>query len=432
MMIQILKRIALYGVFLPGMFMILLPVQKWSRIPLKKTWVLSVILGIFFCVGGGTFEGLTGIAVSNPVLLVICLLLYMFLFTLPKKKLLYVFLTGTAFLSFAGLLNIIISAEAGVSEKEFAPVGLLSQYALSLLFLLLAIKIRKRVTWFLEQEKSPALWNTILLLPLVITALNIGIVPGEYDHVRIGHFFEGYLVVEAVILILFIFTQVLIYIYTYDIVKSVELSANLAILESQINTQNDHVKKYILDQELLRQQRHDIRHQYAVLSGYLEKNETDKMKSYLNELIDAIPQNSFPAFCANQSVNSLCSYYAAHAKNAGIDISIIIDIPEQSEKISNSHLCIVIGNLLDNAIRANEGRTCGRFIRLRSSIEAGMLYITMDNSYVPGEKRTRSDNSGAEHGIGLLSVRNVAESHGGSAEFSEDHDTFQSSVWMEI
>ncbi len=427
--VEALRRISLYGVFLPGMVMILLQVQKWSRIPIKKMWVLSSISIVLFCIAGGTFEAVTGIIIPNVVLLTICFLLYIFTFTLSKKKLLYVFLTGTALSSFGGLLNYIVVAEAGLSENEFPLSGLLCQYALSFLFLLFAIKIRRRIIWFLEQEGNPTLWNTIWLLPLIITALNIGMIPSDYSNVRIGHFFEGYLVVEAVIFVMYIFTQILLYIYTYDIVNNVQLSANLAILESQINTQKDHVEQYFLDQELLREQRHDLRHQYAVLSGYLEKNETDKMRAYLNELIDAIPQSSFPTFCANQSVNSLCSYYATHAQNAGIDISIIIDIPEKSEKISDSHLCIVIGNLLDNALHANEGKKGERFIKLRSSLEAGMLYITMDNTYVPGKKKVHAD--GSEHGIGLLSVRNIAEAHGGSAEFFEGRDTFQSSVWME-
>lgn len=432
MIIKILLSIANYGVFLPGMVMILLPVLKWSKIPVRRLWITYGTAGVLLCVAGGTAEAVAGISIPNALLLAMCFLPYIVSFNLPKKRLLYTFLSGTAFLSFGGLLNNVIAAESGLTKIKFSPGGLIFQYALSLVLLLMTIKIRSRITWFLEQDGNRTLWNTIWILPLIITALNIYIIPLDYTTVRVDRVFEGYIAIEAVILIMFVSTQILLYIYTYDIIKNVQLTYNLAILESQINSQNEQITRYNIDQELLRQQRHDLKHQYAVLSGYLKRNETDSMRAYLDELIDAIPQNTQPNFCRNASVNSLCSYYAARAEKAGIDISIIIEIPEQSSKVSDSHLCIIIGNLLDNAIRANESRKGGKFIKLRSSIDSGMLYITMDNSYVPGAKNHTPGPNESEHGIGLLSVSSVAGSHGGSAEFSAGQEVFQSSVWVEI
>ena len=74
-----------------------------------------------------------------------------------------------------------------------------------------------------------------------------------------------------------------------------------------------------------------------------------------------------------------------------------------------------------------------KFIRLNSSMEYGVLTITMDNSF-DGQARQEdgkflsSKRAGAP-GVGLSSIRAVAKAHQGDARFEAKGTVFLSSVY---
>ena len=75
-------------------------------------------------------------------------------------------------------------------------------------------------------------------------------------------------------------------------------------------------------------------------------------------------------------------------------------------------------------------------IRLNSSLEYGVLTITMDNSFdgqaqQEGGKFLSSKRAGAP-GVGLSSIRAVAKAHQGDARFEAKGTTFLSSVYCRL
>ena len=96
----------------------------------------------------------------------------------------------------------------------------------------------------------------------------------------------------------------------------------------------------------------------------------------------------------------------------GYDISL--EIPDETS-LTDTQLCIIFGNLLENAIEAccrteNENR----FIKLSSNIKAGMLYIAMDNSC---DGNIRIENGGFisskrnEIGTGINSITAIVKKY---------------------
>ncbi len=104
--------------------------------------------------------------------------------------------------------------------------------------------------------------------------------------------------------------------------------------------------------------------------------------------------------------------------------------------ISDVDLCNIIGNLLENAIAAcrelEEGK---RYIALSVSTagEDASLVIVMTNPYT-GALRKRKDRYLSTHrngsGIGLSSIRSIAERYDGIAEFSDENGVFKSNVMV--
>ena len=210
------------------------------------------------------------------------------------------------------------------------------------------------------------------------------------------------------------------------------LSENMAIMEKQMNAQYENGKMLIETAEELKRQRHDLKHQYVVLEGFIDEKEYDKARDYIAKLIKAIPQDKMTVYCRNEALNAIFTYYAKTAEQNGISYDVILEMPQSTGNITDIQLCIIFGNLLENAIEAC-GRTQSenRFIKLRSDVKVGMLFITMDNSCDGNIRKERGgfiSSKRDEIGTGISSIIAIAEKYGGYAKFNIREDVFESSV----
>ena len=101
----------------------------------------------------------------------------------------------------------------------------------------------------------------------------------------------------------------------------------------------------------------------------------------------------------------------------------------------NSDLCVILGNLLDNAIEAAENSE-NKEIDVRIVYAKNKLKITVKNYYTGKIKKdtggnfisTKSDTK--NHGIGLQSVTRIVEAYGGVMEVLTERSVFQVNILM--
>lgn len=213
-----------------------------------------------------------------------------------------------------------------------------------------------------------------------------------------------------------------------------QLAYEISLMEKQIEVQTERYQLFAETSARIRQQRHDLRHHIAVIRDYLHNQECSQLTAYLDKLYADIPENTSPALCENQAVNAIALHYQAMARKAGIDsCSICLDIPKNVGEISDNELCVIVGNLLENAIAACE-KADSPFIRMKSRLADQILTITMDNSCGPVEKLSDGSfrSSKKEGGIGLISVRSVAKRHNGNSRFETQDGVFYSSVYLHL
>lgn len=214
------------------------------------------------------------------------------------------------------------------------------------------------------------------------------------------------------------------------------LKYEIRLMEYRMEEQKKHQQLLLENQETVRAQRHDLRHQLAVIRSFSEQDGDRRLTAYLDTLIAEIPSERGRLYCENTAVNAIISHYAAQAEKQGIELSIQLSVPEHTEQISDSSLCVILGNLFENAIEACGRMTEGRrFIRLRSRLQYGTLTIAMDNSF--NGRAVRKDgkflsSKRDEIGTGLQSVTAMAEKHGGGASFETDGLVFLSSVYVRL
>ncbi len=213
-----------------------------------------------------------------------------------------------------------------------------------------------------------------------------------------------------------------------------KLEKELSLLERQTRMQEEHYKRITETAIQEKQQRHDFRHHIAALRDYLEKDETNAAVAYLNALSVPSTGEKFPPVCRNESVNAVALYYQDMAVRSGIaDCSIKLDIPEETGRVPVHALCIIVGNLLENAVTAC-AKADSPFIRMRGRFADGILTIVMDNRYADicrtSEGSFRSRKPGG--GTGLWSVRSIAEKYGGGCRFEAENTVFSSSVYLRL
>ncbi len=209
----------------------------------------------------------------------------------------------------------------------------------------------------------------------------------------------------------------------------------LKLLEYQVSEQKRNSLLMIANEEAMKKQRHDLRHQLIVIKELYEQKKGDELLKHLSSLMNNIP-SSQTVYCKNTIANAVVSHYVTLAKTKNIDCTIQIEIPAESEQLTDVDYCIILGNLLENAIEACDHIPVEeRFIRLKSHLHYSTLTITMDNSFdgnyhnPNGRVLSRKRN---DFGIGLSSVQSVAKENGGDAQFKPNGRIFLSSVYFTI
>lgn len=214
--------------------------------------------------------------------------------------------------------------------------------------------------------------------------------------------------------------------------ENLHLEKSNSALNQQI-LQHENLKARI---EEARRAKHDLRHHIVVIDGYLQNGEYERTREYLKDHIKSLPDDSAIVFCAHGVTNTLLLYFAQLAKNNDIDFDVVVaDIPEKIN-LPDNVFSVIWGNLLENAIDACAECKGERVISIRSKATGNAFYLRIENTYSGKTIRDKYMGflSGKKHGsgIGLSSVRNVAERYDGVFETEEKDGRFTASVFLNV
>ena len=287
----------------------------------------------------------------------------------------------------------------------------------------------------LDLSGSLPFWSYIWIVPLcnnILYSLYIGPVLTTDDNLSPGR--ELYLLPFLWILLSFS-TYVIMLRMIIGLSSNARLQEELHITDIQIAAQQkqlEYLQQHIRD---TRRMRHDIRHHILALQGFITKNDYAGMSDYVRELLSGLEEFPSESYCGNTAIDALLGYYSQEAEENHIRISISAALSDIMPA-SDTDLCIILGNLLENALEAcKRQKSPEPYIRVQIFMPTdATLVIVVENSH--DQEIRKKDNlflSSKEKnrkGIGISSVLDVAKSYRGIPNFEYDKEHFKVSLLL--
>ena len=186
--------------------------------------------------------------------------------------------------------------------------------------------------------------------------------------------------------------------------------------------------------------RHDYHSHLQTLKAYLAEEKLAEAREYLDRLETDLDEIRPMVESGNVNLDAILNAKLTLALSRGIRVKQRVEVPEKLT-VSDIDLCVVIGNLLDNAMEAcgKVDDTAGRFIRLYIGVLKGQLYISVMNATAdtvrkPPEayvKEGASEKTG-NHGHGLKRIERVVSKYGGYLNRKNEPGVFATEVLLPL
>lgn len=186
--------------------------------------------------------------------------------------------------------------------------------------------------------------------------------------------------------------------------------------------------------EIKRKQIHDGLQQNLLLKGYLAQGKMDKAYQYLEKLEEELKETQIKGETGITPIDIMLHYKKITAEDLGI--SIVANVEMYFCPMSDNDICVLLGNLFDNAIDAvSELKVNKRKIDLSLKTVNQMFFLVISNPY-EGKRRGfggqyhTTKQAYKDHGIGLESCRQIVEKYGGTMQIRDDGNRFSIEIEM--
>lgn len=241
-------------------------------------------------------------------------------------------------------------------------------------------------------------------------------------------------VLQYILLILYVFWSFCILCFaiisTHEKTKQrceAELARNI------VSTGRDHYQKMDEMYDKLRILRHDYKYHLSATREMLRCGDPDGAGQYLTDVEKLLSECELPNYCPNPVINALVASYAERCRGLNIRFDVNIYILK-TLRVPNYEMCIIIGNLLENAVEACGKRSDDRTIELAAQSTATQLMLMVRNSFNGKVCHNRETlvSTKINGGIGLQSVEAVAVRHNGYLLTEWDSDMFTAYVAVRL
>ncbi len=178
--------------------------------------------------------------------------------------------------------------------------------------------------------------------------------------------------------------------------------------------------------------RHDYRNHIQMMKALAVNNDMDGLRAYLDELDEDLNTVDTVIKTGNAMADAILNSKISLANAKDIPVYVDAHIPVKL-RMSELDLCVIIGNLFDNAIEASLGLPQNeRMIRVYMDMKGTQLYISFTN-FTAQKKREKigglfQTTKGEGHGFGLVRIDNIIERLDGYLSRNSEDGAFTTEI----
>ena len=186
-------------------------------------------------------------------------------------------------------------------------------------------------------------------------------------------------------------------------------------------------------QEQIKKLRHDMKHHLIELSAIAQHGKNEDMVRYVEQMEKFMLNPAEKVSTGNKDIDGVLNYMLRKADDLLNIVDIDIQIPNCLCS-KNFNVCVVLGNLIDNAVRESD-KSDEKYLSVSIRAKKDILIILIENSYagtiIKKDQKFRTSQKDADiHGIGLESVKQVVDACNGDMKIEYSKKRFQVQVLL--
>lgn len=358
----------------------------------------------------------------NTIIVVNISILFLLLFNYSinlKNKIILLF-NLYFILHFISLLVALLLKKIDISPFVTIKYNSVMNFVVETIFYFFALKFIKalkilNVVEFIGYK----LWISLLIVPIISFLVN-----SVFLYVS-----DEYLEYSLILIFGLLLINISIYIIYNFIFEALDKDMKNKILEKEnilYREQFENTKKYI---DVTRKLNHDFKYHLIHTKKLIENQENKNAINYIEDIFK-LQEDSNKKFIdtGNYNIDNIINFKLNEAFNKSIFINVDANIPYDI-KISEFHIVSILGNLIQNAIEANEKVEIDRFINLEIKYKLNKLFIIISNRFdrnikIENNKLISTKSNKFEHGIGMENIDNFVKLYNGEMMYSYQNDIF--------
>lgn len=199
-----------------------------------------------------------------------------------------------------------------------------------------------------------------------------------------------------------------------------------------LSRQYDEIRAIYLD---MRGWRHDYHNHLQVMKAELAAAQLAELSAYLDELEADLDRVDTYVKSGNLMVDAILNSKLSLAERDGVAVACKARVPD-ALTVDDVDLCVIMGNLLDNAIEACAALPAdGRWLRVYVAARGSQLYASIQNSAVEDpsfNQRNHISEKRGNHGLGMKRVAAVVEKYEGFLNLANEPGVFAAEVSLPL
>lgn len=206
-----------------------------------------------------------------------------------------------------------------------------------------------------------------------------------------------------------------------------QIRQQLAETEKLMELEKGYYETIELHREETAKIRHDFNNQLTTALHIAKNGEGEKSVELLEQLREEIEKNAEYRWCENAVMNAVLSEKSRMCEKDGIKFTAEITVASDMG-IQPLHMCSVLANLLDNAIRAAaESGVEDAFVTVHVKQQERYVFVKVENSATEPVKKEKR----AGHGYGVQIIKSIAQQYNGEYQGSFEKGVYTAMVVLE-